>query len=638
MISYLPCKKCGSGLPIVKRSIAMCPYCGVKTSYIDSKISFKYFLNEILHLESVKNKRNIKDSEIERRKSLIQSCFYKLTSDFNEYRHLIITKLDNIKIDPVKLYNLIRIAGNFEIIIENYLLEYLKNEPIRIKYQEFRDIAYIINKSSLGLYFSYLARNSIYFENCSEYYRFAEKNYQNILDFCNITKFENKYSKICEKKAIYEILSEFAAILRGILNKNPKYYSEKLKKLLFKLEKINNIGFQKDILYTQIESIYLLEHNTSLLLEKIKIDNPFISNYSLEENFIFDIEENLNKINRVRNWIKNISDKYRIFQKNLLKLHSGRFINYLESYRTEFTNYEYINVKRFNRSLEQMINKAFDAYNSEVVEAMDYLSNILHNNIINESVLKKFEIEYNALIKLDGILKNIINNIFQKPLFREFTSEHCKKLVSLISVKHAEFDKQILNYINKILQNFEEFRERNVLSLEEQKNQFKSELKPTIQKLLNLSFNLDERVLSYPLFIDLEAKNEILKQNNPEVLNLRIKNPNLTDIKNLKLYFFMSNSFHSKLKFTNIKHLKSNEGRRIKIKIIPKKPGTSLFMVMAEYQHTNKAFWMPSIKFKFKIERSEQITTYNYYRYNNLEHFQTQNEFIRTYKIIKNYL
>ncbi|MFW9988268.1 MAG: hypothetical protein ACFFC3_06400, partial [Candidatus Odinarchaeota archaeon] len=517
--------------------------------------------------------------------------------------------------------------------------EYLKNEVILVKYQEFRDIAYIINKTSLGLYFSYLARNSIYFENCSDYYRFAEKNYQNILDFCNITKFENRYSKICEKGVLYEILSKFVAILRGILNKNPKYYSEKLKELLLKLKEIKTKGFQKYILYTQIESIYLLEHNTSVLLEKIKIDNPLISNYSFEENFIYDLEENLNKINRVRNWIKNISDKYRIIQNNLLKLHSGKFINYLELYRTEFTNYEYINVKKFNRLLEQMIKKAFEAYNSEVIEIMNCLSNTLHNNIINESVLRKFEIEYNALINLDDLLKNFIKNIFQKPLLREFTSKHYKKLNSLISAKHAEFDKQILNYINKTLLNFEEFRNRNVLSLEEQKYQFKSELKPTLQKLLNLSFNLDEKVLSYPLFIDIEVKNKILKENNPEIINLRIENPNLTDIENLKLYFFMSNSFHSKLKSTNIKRLKANERRRIKIKIIPKEPETSLFMVMAEYQHTNKTFWMPSIKIKFKVERSEQITPYNYNRYNTLRLSQTQNEFFRTtYKIIRIYL
>ena len=97
-------------------------------------------------------------------------------------------------------------------------------------------------------------------------YPYIQRNYQNILDFCNITKFENNQSKIYKKKVLYEILTEFSAILRGILNKNPKSYSEKLKDLLFKLNRINVKDFQTYILYSQIENIYQLEHNTSLLL------------------------------------------------------------------------------------------------------------------------------------------------------------------------------------------------------------------------------------------------------------------------------------------------------------------------------------------------------------------------------------
>ncbi len=638
MITHLPCKKCGSGLPIVKGSVAKCPYCGAKTLYMESIYSFKYYLNEILHLTSIKNDKNIKDSEIERRKSLIKSFFYKLNSDFNEYRHLIITKLDTINIDPIKLYNLIRSAGNFEIIIEKYLLTHLKNETKRKKYQELRDIAYIINKSSLGLYFSYLAKNSSYLENCTEYYRFVEKNYQNIVDFCNITQFENNHSKIYKKKVLYEILTEFAIILRGILNKNPKYYSEKLEVLLFKLNEIKALDFQKYTLYAQIESIYQLERDTSILLEKVKIDNPFSFNYSFEENFIYNTEENLEKVNSVRNWIKDISEKYQLFQRDLLKLHSGRLINYLESYRTEFINYKNINVEKFNKLLEDMIIKAFEVYNSEAVEVMNSLSDFLQNDIFNENIIEKFEIEYKDLINLDELLKNFIKDIFQKPLLRDFKSEYCNKVVSLISVKHTEFDKHILNYVNRIFQNFEEIRNRKVLSLEEQKNQFKSELKPNLQKLLNLSFNLDEKVLSYPLFIDIKVQNKILKQNNPEIITLIIENPNLTDIKDVKIYFFMPNSFQSKLKFTSIKRLKANERRKIKTKITPKEPGTSLFMVMAEYQHTNKTFWMPSIKLEFKVEKAEQIIKYNYYRYPSSGLFQDEIEVNRIYKFLRDYI
>ncbi|MFX1592962.1 MAG: hypothetical protein ACFFCL_09730 [Promethearchaeota archaeon] len=623
-MQYLPCKKCGSGLPIVKGSVAQCPYCGAKTLYMESICSFKYYLAEVLNLTSFKTERLFKNSEfkaerviknleIDKRKSIIESHFHRLYSDFNEYRHLIITKLDSIDIDPLKLFNLIRSAGNFEIIIEEFLLNYIKDDKIREKYQDCRDFAFLINKSLLGLYYSYLAKNSLYVESCENYYHLAEKNYKNIVDYCNIIKLENNHHSIYEKKEIYEVLSEFTAILRGILNKNPKFYSDKLEDLLNRLAKVKIEHIRKFNLYSQIENIYQLERNTCVLLEKVKIDNPFSSTDTSEENIIFNSEENLEKLNNVRNWIKVISERYQKYQRNLLKLHSGRLIRYLESYREEFINFKNKNVEKFNNLLEEMILKTFNAYNSEAVEVLNSLSDLIQKDILNENIIKRFEVEHKDLIHLDELLKNFIKDIFNKPVLRNFKSEYCKKLISHISVKHTEFDKYILKYVNRIFQNFEEIRSKKILSLEEQKNQFSLELKPSLQKLIDLSFNLDEKVLPYPLFIDIEVQNEKLKVDSPEVITLIIENPNLTSIKDIKIYFFMPNTFQSKLEYTSIKKLKPNERRKIKTKIIPKQIGTFLFMVMVEYQHTNKTFWMPSIKHKLTVEESEGLLKYSYY-------------------------
>ena len=173
------------------------------------------YLAEILNLTSFKTERLFKNSEfkierviknleIEKWQSIIESYFHQLNSAFNEYRHLIITKLDSISIEPLKLFNLIRSAGNFEILIEEFLLTYIKDDKTREKYQDFKDLAYLINKSFLGLYYSYLAKNSLYLESCEKYYHLAEKNYQNIVDYCNIIKLENNRLSIYEKKGIYE--------------------------------------------------------------------------------------------------------------------------------------------------------------------------------------------------------------------------------------------------------------------------------------------------------------------------------------------------------------------------------------------------------------------------------------------------
>ncbi len=145
-------------------------------------------------------------------------------------------------------------------------------------------------------------------------------------------------------------------------------------------------------------------------------------------------------------------------------------------------------------------------------------------------------------------------------------------------------------------------------------------------------------MLSYPLFLDIKVENKKLKLNNPETINLIIENPNLTDIKDIKIYFFMPNSFQSKLKFTSIKKLKANETRKIKTKIIPRAPGSSLFMVMAEYQHTNKTFWMPSIKLEFEVDRGQELLRYNYYPIQNSLLFRGEIETNRIYKFIRNYI
>ena len=614
MITFLPCKRCGNALSVVKGSVAKCPYCGANTFYMESIYSFKYHLNVILQLTSIKKDRNIKDSEIEIRKSLIKSFFYKLYSEFNEYRHFIITKLDNITIDPIKLNNLIRSAGNFEIIIEEYLLTHLKDETIRKKYQQLRDLAYIINKSSLGLYFSFLAKNSLYLKKCSEYYRFAEKSYQNIVDFCNITKFENNHSKLYNRKEIYEILTEFASILRGILNHNPKYYSDKLELLLVKLNRITAKDFERHTLYDQIESIYQLERDTSVLLEEVKHDTLFISPpVPPEGDIIFNTEENLKELNNVKDWIHDISKKYQRYQRNLLKLHSGKFIKYLESYSTKFIDYKNRNLEKFTILLENMISNAFDTYNSETLEVLNTLSDFIHNNIFNEKIIERIEIELKDLIKLDEMLKNFINEIFKKPLIRDLKSDYYKKLISFTSNKHSEFDKHILKCINRMLQEFQEYRSKKILSLEEQKNQFSLEFKPNLQKLIDLSFNLDKNALQYPLFIDIKLENKVLKKNHSETIKLIVENSNLSEIKDIKIYFFLPNSFQFKRKSTSIRKLKANERRTIKTKIIPTKIGTFLYMVMIEYQYTNKTFWMPSIKLELKVERDEEIYRYQHY-------------------------
>ena len=635
LISHLPCKKCGSCLPGVKGSIVKCPYCGGKNFYMESYYTLKYYASDILHLSSIRNERNIKTKEIERRKFLIRSYFNKIVSSFNEYRHFIITKLDTIDVDLLKLFYLIRASGNFEMIIERFLLPYIKEEKTKKRFIKLRDKSYIINKSLLAFYYSYLAKISTNSEKCYNFYQYAEKNFQNIVDYYNITELDSNGSIFSSKGEIYSILVEFTSLLRNILDKNPKHYSEKLEGLLRKLEKIETKNVKTYNLYIQIELIYQLERNTSILLENIRIDDPFLLTGPLNEEKILTSEENLDNLNRIRNWIRNITNKYQKYQNSLLKLHSGRIIKYLESIRTEFIHFKNKNAEKLDDILGSMITKALDSYNYETVEALETINNLMQKNLYNGNLIEKFQISHNDLIEMDEVLKSFTENLFKIPLLRNLESEYYKELISHISGKHSVFDKYILNYINRTLKDFEDLRSKNDLSLKEQRNKFKSDIKPNLQKLIDLSFTLNEEILPYPLFIDIEIQNQTLKVNDPEVVTLVIENPNSIDIKNIMIYFFIPESLQNKLSFTSIKKLKANETKKIKTRINPKQKGTFLSMVMIEYQHFNKTFWMPSIKFKLEVKESKK---YVYYPVNYKEFYQNELQTSPILKFIRNFV
>ncbi|MFX0082056.1 MAG: hypothetical protein ACFE94_09915 [Candidatus Hodarchaeota archaeon] len=620
-------------MPILKGSIVQCPYCGAKNLYMESFYTLKYYMSDILKISSLYKSKKVNPKEILRRKILIESYFSEIKISYEEYRHLIITKLDLINVDPVKLFYLIRASGNFEIIIDRFLLNYLNEDSSKKRYLEFRDKAYIINKSLLGLYYSYLAKNSTVYSKCCRFYKLAENNYQNVVDYCNITMLDNDDPHLYKTRKFYSILVKFTIIIKNILDKNPKLYSNKLEDLLKELENIPKINIHIYNLHKQIEDIIQLERDTCMVLENIRVDDPFLSKPPFNEEQIVTTDENLNEVNRVRNWINNLSEKYQKYQNGLLKLHSGRIIKYLSSYREEFITYKNKNAEMFDQVLGSMVNKALESYNYETLEAIDTLSHLMQKNIYNGNLIDKFKIEHDDLIEMDEVLKNFVNNLFTKPLLRNLESEYYRELISIISGKHTEFDKHILKYINRMLKDFEYIRNKKVLSLEEQRNQFISEIKPNLQKLIDLSFTLNEEILPYPLFIDIKIPDQKLRVNNPETLTLIIENPNITDITNIKIYFFISDSFQNKLEFTKIKRLKASERRKIKLKITAKEKGTFPSMVMIDYQHFNKTFWMPSIKFKLEVEERRR---FSFYPITLKEYYQAQaNNILR---FVRNYV
>lgn len=599
--------KCGTGLSIVEGSLVQCFNCGAKSVYMESLDVFKIHLLEILNISSTAEENVIDEEEIERRKKNIEKTFHEINSGYNDIKYLIVTKLDELNINNEALLPFLQKAGNLVLIIDSYLLPHLKEGVSKNQFLEIRSLLSIYNKSILGLYFSHLAVEKFQLEDCSKYYQFAERNYQFIVDFCDSIKLSNPSFKIDNQKLLFSVLSKISVLLRNILTENPTYSTEKFEDLFKELDKIKEKNIQVLNLWAQIERVYNLGRDTSLLLEEIRNAELFSLIDLREENIVYNAEENLEKLDRIKDWINQTSEKYQEFQKVLLKLHSGKFMPYLESYRTEFNIRKSRNIERYDEILSRLINQAIGDYNLETMDMLDILSDFIRKTEIdlsNETVIQRFEIEHDDLLKLDEVLKNFIIKLFKKSISKNLEGEFYKEFIRLIADKHAEFDGYILKFINHLLKVFEDYRNEKKLALEEQRNYYILDLKPNINRLIEASFTLNDEIIPAPIFIEIIMLSKQLSVNHPEIITVLLENPGNSNIKNVNISFFMPNSFQSKLRFAQLKKLKAHDKRKIETEIVPTEKGIYHFMVMVEYQttHIKETFWMPSIKIELEVE------------------------------------
>ena len=607
MLNYLPCINCGANLSIVEGSLVQCFHCGTKSTYSDSIKLLNDYLMEILNMSTkTKVEETIDPQEIVRRKSAISSFFHEISEAYYDYKYLILTKIDDIELDSKKLLELIRKIGTFKIIINSFLMPLVKEGLSKNELKDIRDSAHIFHKSLLGLYFSSLAKEKFKIEDCSEFYQFAERNYKNNVEYCDILKIENPNFNITKTKTLYSTLEEFAKLLRNILNENPTYSTEIFESLLADLDSIPDKGLKIHNLRTQIESIYSLGRDTSLILEEIRVADVFKIIDPLQENLLYNTEEVSEKFDKIKNWIEESTEKYNQYQKNLLKLHSGKFISYLESYRKEFTHRKKTNLQKFDELLDRVISKAMGDYNLETIESLDILSDFVKKlDLTTETIIQRFQEEHDVLLKMDETLKNFVLGLFKKTFLKDLESLYSAELISLISGKHSEFDTYLLKFIYQILRDFEDYRNEKVLSIEEQKNFFILELKPNIKRLIDASFTIHEDLIPYPLFIEVIMLSKMLTVNQEEKISVLIENPGKKDVKNINISFFVFNSFKSQLRYAQLRKIKSQERIQVDTEIIPTEKGIYHFMVMVEYKNVGETFWMPSIK--FELEVNEEI-------------------------------
>ncbi|MGV9199030.1 MAG: hypothetical protein ACOC4M_09340, partial [Promethearchaeia archaeon] len=522
------------------------------------------------------------------------------------------SKLDKDDTEKDKLLDLIRACGTYNLIISQYLLPYLDDDGVsKRRFEDMKIFSVIFHKSLLGLYFTAEARTNFEHERCKENYDYAKRNYKEGLEFLTKT-LEGEIRSEFEKHIIlFQVLSELTEILQTVLNENPSYYSEDLENLISQIDAIKEKNIQISNLRSQVTEIYNLVREATLILEEIRVADIFSTLDPIKGNLVYQTEEALEKVERIKDWIEDSTDRYQTIQKKLLRLHSGKFVKYLKTYRQEFDTRRNKNIERFDELLDKIISRSIGDYNMETIEILDILSDFIQKSDSSvEGIIQRFEIEHDDLIKFDETLKNLVIELFKKPFRMDLESEHYKALIDMISDKHSEFDRYILKFINSLLREFEENRNEENLSIEDQRNRFVADLRPKVMRSIEASFTLDESLIPYPLFLELIILSRQLTVGEPETISLLMENPSETDFKNVNITFFAPNSFKSRLRFAQMKKIKANEGVKVETEVVPTEKGVYHFMAMVEYttESTNEMFWMPSIKIELEVEDTLQLS------------------------------
>ena len=605
VIGKLPCVKCGTGLSLIEGSTVQCFACGTINGYMESYDLFLQYLREILEisLRESESEGKISNQEIDRRKKFIESFFNDKIAKSAYFSNVIITKLDEIEYDQNELLSLIKDFGNLEIIINEFVLPFIEGELSRNEFTEITGTSYIYNKSLLALYHSYLAKIKHKFEDVNIYYQLAERNYENLLTYCNNLKGESINLDTEALKILFSSALNFSKLLRKFLEENPNYSSEALEEITKQLNPVKERDNRVVNLISQVDRIYELGKETSFILEEMRKREIFSGFEPFQENLFKNFSEILDKTDQIKNWIEDISIRYKNHQKNLLKLHLGKFIEYLKTYREEYNNRYSKIIEKFNTILEQIIKNAISNYNMETIEMIDILVDFMEKiDLSDETIINRFSIEHDDLLKLDESLKDFVLESFKKSIDYALEREISSELLNSLATKHSDFDKKILKFVYKILKDFEEFRNKNKLSLEEQRNQFILEIQPKIKRIIDASFTLREDLIPYPLFLEVVLLSRDLKVNEEQTISLLLENPSPeSEVKNVNISFFVPKSFKSSLRYIQLKKIKPSQKKQVSTQITPTEPGKFHFMAMVEYKHTNETFWMPSITTEFNV-------------------------------------
>ncbi|MHA1895786.1 MAG: hypothetical protein ACTSU2_00190 [Promethearchaeota archaeon] len=612
----LPCTNCGHNLNIIKGAIVQCFACGTKNVHFDSYDLINAYLNEVLGYSKYTDeiKDQITEETLNYRINQINEYFTKYLEEINGLSEIVVSRVSGVS-SKEKLQSIIKLGKNLgmlKILIDVYILPYVKGSIIENQYKEYSTYCEIYQYAILGYRFTLEAAEGFKAEEVTELYEKAAQNFEKSSELSLKYSLDEQYRfDFNNEKETFDIAAKFVGFLKAIIYKNPTYYSDDFELLMNRADQLNFALARS--LKNEINKIYTMANEAPVILEEMRKIKPIMSISSTKEKILYHSEEIIEQVENAKIWLNDIEERYKTLQGDIVKLHVGQFITYITNYRKEFYNRYKAAVEKYNQVIGLVVQNTLLDYTIYTTDLLEEMENItIYYSLPANELIERVRLVKKDILDIDSELKEFLFAILEMGLteddVKSLKAQHSLSIISDISEKHSIFDKLIFKYIKKITDAFIDERDEKRYTIEEQRDMFNVKVRPIIDNLLELSFTLKEDQIPYPLFMEVIMLSTTLEVEKEYGVNFILENPSKIPMLNVDVTFFVPNSFKIKLREYHIGKLKPNKKINVETRIIPTKPGIYHFMTMAQYEYSKEQFWMPSLKFKLKVVEGGELS------------------------------
>lgn len=547
-----------------------------------------------------------KFSERELRERIQQAdrTFHEFMNRRQKFPHLLVTKLDAINLDAETVQNLARNFGCLAVFYENYVFPFNLDAVEESQLREVHTECLIENAALTGLWHATRAKEAFQLEHASSFLQLASRNLERVVNICTDatkTAWDLNFSAI---QTLFAVALEFSVILRKALTENPAYSSQELEDLFKTLNELADARARS--LREQIMRVYDTSTSIQFFLEELRNRDVFGGLYLYQEHSLNYAVDTISKAEEIVEWFDDIRQKFKKNQRNLMKLHLGKLPAYLKTYRTEFESRYEQTVNLFDEYLEKIIKNAISDHGIEYFELFEEVEELLSiDGIEVSSLISRLAALHDDLEDLDVNLKKIAFDLFQQAQEHNLERAYLREVVSSISDKHTHFDLKLLDLINRLFKEFQETRNEDRLSIEQQREYFVSRLQPQVRRLIDASFALREVHVPYPVFMELVLLTTDLKVDKGQRLAIILENPSMTALRGVTVSFFVPASFDIKKRHVTFSRVKPGEKKTVGTEIYPTEGGRYHLMAMVQYEHVNESFWLPSVKVEINVKGDE---------------------------------